>query len=95
LLDKQVKQCYSSKSATIISSPYIYYYGPSQYEGNINGIKVHWQGIGKTTLQDQATLLQVNRTPIDSSRITKFLEDAAKLTEILKIKDYGDIIRKV
>jgi hypothetical protein len=27
--------------------------------------------------------------------MTKFLEDAAELTEILKMKDYGDIIRKV
>jgi hypothetical protein len=42
-----------------MSSPYVYCYGPSQYEGNINGIEVRWQGVGKTTLQDQATLLQV------------------------------------
>ncbi|KAG8664184.1 uncharacterized protein FPOAC1_013143 [Fusarium poae] len=39
--------------------------------------------------------IAVNRTPIDSSRMKKFLEDAAELTDILKMKDYGDIIRKV
>jgi hypothetical protein len=39
--------------------------------------------------------IAVNRTPIDSSRMKKFLEDAVELTEILKMKDYGDIIRKV
>ncbi|KAH6953997.1 hypothetical protein BKA56DRAFT_706874 [Ilyonectria sp. MPI-CAGE-AT-0026] len=37
----------------------------------------------------------VNRTPIDSSRMKKFLDDAVELTEILKIKDYSDIVKKV
>ncbi|KAK7570435.1 hypothetical protein V3481_019613 [Fusarium oxysporum f. sp. vasinfectum] len=37
----------------------------------------------------------VNRTPIDSSRMKKFLDDAVELTDILKMKDYGDMVKKV
>jgi hypothetical protein len=37
----------------------------------------------------------VNRTPIGSFSIKKFLDNAVELTEILKMKDYGDIVKKV
>ncbi|KAL9563968.1 hypothetical protein ACKAV7_012003 [Fusarium commune] len=37
----------------------------------------------------------VNRTPIDSTRMKRFLDDAVKLTEMLNIKDYSDMVKKV
>lgn len=37
----------------------------------------------------------VNRTSIDSSRMRKLLDDAVELTEVLKMKEYGEIVEKV
>ncbi|EWZ79040.1 hypothetical protein FOWG_16813 [Fusarium oxysporum f. sp. lycopersici MN25] len=37
----------------------------------------------------------VKRTPIDTSKIQKFLDDAVELTEILQLEEYGIIVRKI
>ncbi|KAH7235300.1 hypothetical protein BKA59DRAFT_458870 [Fusarium tricinctum] len=42
-------------------------------------------------IQDTA----VNRTPVGSSAMRKFLDNAVELTEILEMKDHGDIIRNI
>ncbi|KAI3571042.1 hypothetical protein IWW34DRAFT_772650 [Fusarium oxysporum f. sp. albedinis] len=43
------------------------------------------------SIQDVAT----SRTPINSSRMKKLLNDAVRLTEILEVKDYSDIVKRV
>ncbi|PNP61233.1 hypothetical protein FNYG_14037 [Fusarium nygamai] len=48
-----------------------------------------WESVAG--IQDTA----VNRTPIDSNVLRKFLDDAVKLTEILEMKNHGNIVRAI
>jgi predicted GTPase len=53
--------------------------------------------VGRDLFESVASIqdIAVDRTPIDSSRIKKLLDDAVRLTEMLKIRDYSDIVKRV
>ncbi|KAF4333758.1 hypothetical protein FBEOM_12424 [Fusarium beomiforme] len=53
--------------------------------------------LSRGLLQSLAEIQDIafNRTPLGWSRIKKFLDDAVEFTEILKVKEYGDIVAQV
>ncbi|KAG7413160.1 hypothetical protein Forpi1262_v017158 [Fusarium oxysporum f. sp. raphani] len=54
-------------------------------------------GASEELLQSVARIQDttVKRTPMDSSRIRKTLDDAARLIEVLRIEECGDIVEKI